>query len=290
MKKYLLIVLVCFGVKWGMAQPGYFPFPIDSTIWYVQYTKPGLPGFCRTDIFSVQGSELLEGKRYYKLWVDRSYLDDDFDSLQADWLLSYRQDSARRIIYKMPFGILQYLYFDFSRGVGDTAIIYPTSYLISKKIQVVSTDSVLMDNGTYRRSTTVAGDFPSVWIDGIGTTNGWTNDLPDSEFIFSLQCVTQNGVSVYKKDAADCYCNSGVGINDMEISGLTIYPNPTNDGGFYLQSNDEIVDAQLYSHSGQLLKGLNPKGYNNLQGYPAGMYFVQVSTATQKMVRRLVKL
>lgn len=271
------------------AQPAFYPFPTDSTIWYVQYTKPGVQGFCRTDIFSVQGKELFQGFSYNKLFVDRAYDNAQFDSVGSEWLLSYRQDTARRVIYKMPFGILNYMHFNYNIQPGMSDTIYPTSPLIPSPVQLASIDSIQLLDGTYRRRITVNGSFPSEWIDGIGNLYGWTNELPNQEFVYYLQCVYQNGSLIYKKDAADCYCNFGVGVDETTLNEISIYPNPVNDG-FYLPVDVPGAEVGLYDIEGRFIQTLLPNAFNRIDELPKGIYLVKVSTAQSLTTKRIVKL
>lgn len=289
MNKILLGFLLMATALITRAQPAFYPFPTDSTVWYVQYTKPGVPGFCRTDIFSVQGKELFQGFSYYKLFVDRAYNNAQFDSVGSEWLFSYRQDTARRIIYKMPFGILNYMHFNYNIQSGMSDTIYPTSPLIPSPVQLAGIDSIELLDGTYRRLLTVNGSFPSEWIDGIGNLYGWTNSPPNQEFVHYLQCVYQNGVLVYKKDAADCYCNLGVGLEEAALNELNIYPNPVSDV-FYLPAQPADAEAGLFCLTGSFIKALQLNTFNKADDLPAGIYVVKVSTAQGISTTKMVKL
>ena len=88
-----------------------------------------------------------------------------------------------------------------------------------------------------------------------------------------------------------CATIAGVGINEANVSSVSIYPNPTN-GEFYISSIANAVSVTVYSVDGKViinnLKVINSNQLINLGNVENGVYFVEVSNETSKETIRLI--
>jgi hypothetical protein len=84
--------------------------------------------------------------------------------------------------------------------------------------------------------------------------------------------------------------DSTVGINEQEVKGLEIYPNPTS-GQLSLQANEPIKNVLISDVLGKQVFNGNPNNTKinlNLNQLTKGIYFVRVKTDNAMSVRKLV--
>jgi hypothetical protein len=84
--------------------------------------------------------------------------------------------------------------------------------------------------------------------------------------------------------------DSTVGINEQEVKGLGIYPNPTS-GQLSLQANEPIKNVLISDVLGKQVFNGNPNNTKinlNLNQLTKGIYFVRVKTDNAMSVRKLV--
>jgi hypothetical protein len=77
-------------------------------------------------------------------------------------------------------------------------------------------------------------------------------------------------------------------INEVEKIAFSVFPNPSSDV-IYVTGNKAIQSLSLVSTTGQLLQTVKNSNSIQLVDFPAGTYFVVVSTATQQVTKRIVK-
>ena len=78
-----------------------------------------------------------------------------------------------------------------------------------------------------------------------------------------------------------------VGIEDRDVTRITVYPNPCNDRIYV--NLDEIQKVELYNMNGQLLEMIQPNDTHfmlDIQQYPAGMYLLKVGNGVQKIMKK----
>ena len=78
-----------------------------------------------------------------------------------------------------------------------------------------------------------------------------------------------------------------VGIEDHDVTRITVYPNPCNDRIYV--NLDEIQKVELYNMNGQLLEMMQPNDTHfmlDMQQYPAGMYLLKVGTGVKKVMKK----
>ncbi len=96
----------------------------------------------------------------------------------------------------------------------------------------------------------------------------------------------QTGVEVYK------YTDNTVEINELPVSTLQIYPNPTNDELSIKLNNSEsgLASLTILDATGQTIveKTFIDKINLNVSSYPGGVYFVKIKTGTFNEVHKIV--
>ena len=78
-----------------------------------------------------------------------------------------------------------------------------------------------------------------------------------------------------------------VGIENHDVTRITVYPNPCSDRIYV--NLDEVQKVELYNMNGQLLEMIHPNDTHfmlDMQQYPAGMYLLKVGTGVQKIMKK----
>uniref|UniRef100_UPI004049C941 T9SS type A sorting domain-containing protein n=1 Tax=Fluviicola sp. TaxID=1917219 RepID=UPI004049C941 len=69
---------------------------------------------------------------------------------------------------------------------------------------------------------------------------------------------------------------------------FSVFPNPSTDV-VYVTGNKSIQSLSLVSTTGHLLQTVNNTNSMQLVDFPAGTYFLVVSTGTQQVTKRIIK-
>ncbi len=95
--------------------------------------------------------------------------------------------------------------------------------------------------------------------------------------IWTTQCATVNALS---------------NETFASLDNVSVYPNPSNENKINIQSSVEIIDIQLYSINGQLIKEVkNPEFSDNfytLDNLPKGFYFLRLSSDNQSTTKKVI--
>ncbi len=78
-----------------------------------------------------------------------------------------------------------------------------------------------------------------------------------------------------------------VGVEDRDVTRITVYPNPCNDRIYV--NLDEVQKVELYNMNGQLLEMIQPNDTHfmlDMQQYPAGLYLLKVGNGVQKIMKK----
>jgi len=82
-----------------------------------------------------------------------------------------------------------------------------------------------------------------------------------------------------------------VGIENIEVATVTIYPNPTT-GELKIECGELIIEnVVIYDVVGKIQKAANGKTESaiDISHFPVGIYFVKISTKTGEIVKKVVK-
>jgi hypothetical protein len=148
---------------------------------------------------------------------------------------------------------------------------------------------------------TFTGD-PTDYSVTVPATAGETNILtfsltPEAEWdyerLYAL-AILQNteDKSVIQSTASDPSDNEPlVGTTQPNTLATTIFPNPVSELLQVRLADATLAKAQLFNTQGSLLQQRSFAGQTtlDLSGYPSGIYWLEVSTGTEKAVRKIVK-
>ena len=150
-------------------------------------------------------------------------------------------------------------------------------------------------------TTSVAGDWETLVFDfsneiagtptlSDGLGNGWTYDLASIFFNFGIDGATAGEQIYYFDDVM--FGDPFAGVSDMEIAGLSIYPNPSSDQWTILSELTDIDNVVVYDLQGAVLLDTPVEGNVitiDANKYEAGVYLAYVSTSQGTSIIRMVK-
>lgn len=257
----------------------YHPFPTDSAVWenFTIYDDNMTVDYPR---YAINGDDTTyNGKRYLKL----------LGSINSQGYRGLiREDSLKRIFFIPRDSTQEFLLYDFSLSIGDTAWLWRSEYQEPAglyKFQITGEDSILLNNGSYRRVLKV--NNWTKWIEGIGGTGGLLFDGRMDLKIVKLTCFHQKGQTLI--------C-PGVGIEEREQfqANLSISPNPFI-SGTTIHIDDTRYDAlqlRLYDISGKLVQQHNVAGNTYVlqrEALESGIYFLEFANEQEVLaVKKLV--
>lgn len=95
--------------------------------------------------------------------------------------------------------------------------------------------------------------------------------------------ITQGGC----KDTTVCYPVVGVGIEELNHTLISVYPNPVN-SNITIETSEPVSIISIYNSAGQLIQ-TEIKNTFSVENLPAGIYMLQVQTANGISTARFVK-
>src|SRR5690606_23848881 len=78
-----------------------------------------------------------------------------------------------------------------------------------------------------------------------------------------------------------------LGVPDMDLKGITVYPNPTNDI-LYINSQEPVASVNIYSVTGRLIKQSLSSNIN-VADLPAGLYFAKIFAHNRTITQKFIK-
>lgn len=142
-------------------------------------------------------------------------------------------------------------------------------------------------------------------LNGLGYINTYLHDAFTNDYI-ALSNGNQAVTAVFdtnqpgSMDAARfslVFSNTTLSMSDDAFAkAVTLYPNPTNDGLFYIAGIQQVeaVAVVVINTLGQELRGVSPEVMDgaiavNLSAAPSGVYFVVIKEGRNKVIRRIIK-
>jgi hypothetical protein len=206
-----------------------------------------------------------------------------------------REDSDKRVFYKLNADEPEYLFYNFDIQLYDTITAYSintfgTNLSIQPQVYlVVSIDSVLVGD-SYRKRLNLGSPEDSAysfeqWIDSTGNTGGLlhNNEMLVGRDSYYLLCFSEDGIVKYHHpDFDSCYILTGVDNIDFVNLSVRIFPNPIIESSTLVVENSnrmakmqiEIYDIQarvvyskVFSHELQLTRN----------EFHPGIYFYKLS-------------
>lgn len=296
MKRIILFLSLTIAINISKGQ-NYIPFPMDSTIWRVDFYANVGPGcYCYLQYqYFTHGDTTINAKPYTKIMKTGAYYCGCGPVNQNGYNGAIRQDTIGKKIYIIqPDSTVEKILYDFNQNVGDTIkSVLTESLYASKDAIITSIDSILIGS-VYHREFQIQGSGlnPIQFIEGIGSTLGLLEPLITFEFWGTLVCVANFGQTIYPDTVISCPFVTDVIKNDNINSVISIYPNPADDNIIIeipASMNETIF---IYNIMGQLLLQQpmqQAKEEINISSLAAGVYFIKVSSSDGIAVRKFIK-
>jgi len=120
-------------------------------------------------------------------------------------------------------------------------------------------------------------------ITGIDSTLYFDSEMyPNGEY--KLKVWAEDAAGNMIVDSMDFFIDNFLGINSLKNSTFSIYPNPAKEMVYIKNNSGKPSKLKLYNFAGIELQEIEMKEMNtsiNLQGYPAGMYFLKLNSDQQ---------
>ncbi|MBK5212201.1 MAG: T9SS type A sorting domain-containing protein [Flavobacteriaceae bacterium] len=179
-------------------------------------------------------------------------------------------------------GVVENTYEELNFGTGETArfrIFYRDIELNSNThITVTKPDgSVLYDY-----------DFVSPWPDYVAAWAQWNFPIDNTSMNGVYTITAQFGGHTYQTLFG---VNTNLGIEDLQQTEITLYPNPTTNFVF-VEATSQIEKIQVYDLMGRKVIEASPaseKTELNLGHLKTGMYIAVISSEGKKTVKKIVK-
>ena len=304
-KKVLpFIIILLFVFKTGQGQTNvYHPFPDSNAVWsesywYQNYYSSGYPPcnvVCPNIVF-LTGDTTISTIHYKKI-LGSGYCS-CMGSTSGYYYNTYkgaiRQDSVhKKVYYCAPSTSTDTLLYNFNLSVGDTLL---ASYInFSGSNYVSSIDSILIGTSyrkQYHISAIVLGCCDSNYvqlIEGIGSTFGLGYLISPSsgESGSTLNCFSQNNVTLYPSTADSCYLTLGIKTLNRQLI-FNISPNPSS-GTISIAGNITIDELKVSDMLGQIVYEAKPNATNTtLILTDAGIYFITLTSGTATSTKKVI--
>jgi hypothetical protein len=276
---------------------------LDSK-WNVAKTYPAAneqnPTFAATTttVFGFQGDTLINGEQWFKLYSTT-------DSLFQNDLVYHGLVRAvnNQVLFIDALNQLSTLY-DFTLNVSDS-VLFNIAGMSPEWLNVTTVDSIQLNGSYYKRikfsePTINAFDvLNEVWIEGIGSIHGplfptnpvkFSQEIPDSMFV---TCSFSNNQQVWQHPSySNCYTNIVLGVDQLELTDLNLYPNPFTDKIHIENSGKEQYNLTILNSLGQTIQQLHfnhEKQTIDLAGLKTGVYLVRIENRSNSNTIRIIK-
>jgi hypothetical protein len=151
-------------------------------------------------------------------------------------------------------------------------------------------------------TTTVAGGWETLEFDfateatgtaalSFGLTNGWVYSMASIFFNFNVEGATAGEKTYYFDDVKFGADLTNV-TSQLEVQGLNVFPNPTNNQWAISSKNTTITKVEIFDLQGRRLVSIQPNNYNvviDATDFAEGIYISKVSTDLGTRTLKLVK-
>ena len=300
MKKLLIKIITVFILLSGSQSfsQNYFPFPDSNAIW----NTVGENMFSGDEFrvrYGLYGDTTINSQTYHKIY---NLYDTNLIHQNSTYFAALRNDN-KKVIINIP-GYPETVLYDFLLSVGDT-IWYEIGgeamhngtylYLQSHWKTVVSIDSVILENGEYRKRWHLNSNIfmSDTWIEGVGSVdwfglfNPIITDAITNGDNYYFACFKHNNQVVHINNPLcdKCFCQLYTTIDKYETDEneiFKIFPNPATDK-IFLQLND----SELLVNKIVIYNSIGTKVYErfitrndeielSLNNYESGLYTIQI--------------
>lgn len=283
MKKVILITSLIITSILSFAQT-YVLFPDSNAYWneiefYQGQCDP--PAYCKRTYF-LQRDTVIDDYSYNKIYSN--------DGSSISYVGGLREENKRIYLY-YTWCDHSVLLYDFNLNVGDTIVTAclaaECDTLLNQYMTVVSVDSVLLQDNSYRRRINFDWGPEESWIEGIGSVSGLLYPYYSCVLcvcFLELICFQEYDNTLYlNEEHVPCF-NYYVSIDDPEKNEdlLLVYPNPVKYQSFVTIRSDENINAiKLYDITGRMVTSrqkMNTKETQlQLGNFQQGIYFLKVN-------------
>lgn len=315
MKKLLLITASIFVSVQLLAQ-SYIPIPDTNATWniheqgYIPCATSNFQWLNRDMTIFISGDTVFNGFTYKKLYATGIEYTSEIIGLFCNDNLSssfnnqpygaFRNDTAAKQVWFIRYGFCSTpgVMFDFSLNVGDS-LTSVDGCGVSSVNGVVLADTSIVYGGLPRRVMLYGYNYSmSFWetstiIEGIGSTlAGLFDAYHHFEYNSSLICFAHNDTTVYPNNTTSCDLITAVQEWAKTKAGISVFPNPCS-GEIKISFPEPINSVlKLYNSFGTVVhtEVINQKSdvELNLQRYPSGIYFAQVSNNNKIYSQKII--
>lgn len=124
----------------------------------------------------------------------------------------------------------------------------------------------------------------------------WRQDTVDltqfkgSEVMLRFTAINANGNKLYLDNFV--ITEKPNAVNNVALSAVSIYPNPSNDVVFVKGLEGKLVNVRILNMNGQVIRGslqLDPSGRVDLKDFPSGVFIFEITSEGQTGKYRVVK-
>ena len=268
----------------------------DNSEWNILWQSTGVPTpELITESLVISGDTLIDGELYKKVLRKLSSETQYWHgSMEYDLYGIIKEEESGKVFYKPKEQEVEYLLYDFGMNVNDTAVMYwcqNPNCEVHVRIDSIATQHIA---GAERRvfyvsSKDMYGDewhWLNTWVEGIGAMEGLLYSChvvnAGGITLHELLCYHEDGELVWQNPTYNTCLIDPLGIQDnIEASGLRVYPNPARDR--VVVEGMETVEVMVYNTSGQMVKCVRGTNEINVEGLAEGVYLVRIMDADGKV-------
>ena len=268
----------------------------DNSEWNILWQSTGVPTpELITESLVISGDTLIDGELYKKVLRKLSSETQYWHgSMEYDLYGIIKEEESGKVFYKPKEQEVEYLLYDFGMNVNDTAVMYwcqNPNCEVHVRIDSIATQHIA---GAERRvfyvsSKDMYGDewhWLNTWVEGIGAMEGLLYSChvvnAGGITLHELLCYHEDGELVWQNPTYNTCLIDPLGIQDnIEASGLRVYPNPARDR--VVVEGMEAVEVMVYNISGQMVKCVRGTNEINVEGLAEGVYLVRIMDADGKV-------
>ena len=305
LKRIIIFAILVTSIR--LYSQNYYPFPDSNAIWNTVGENIYSSNEFRIR-YGIFGDTTINSRIYHKIY---NLYDTNLIHQNSTYFAAMRNDD-KKVIINIP-GYPETVLYDFSLSVGDT-IWYEIGgeamhngiylYLQSHWKTVVSIDSIILENGEYRKRWHLNANInmSDTWVEGVGSVdwfglfNPIITDAITNGDNYYFACFKKNNQVVYLNNPLCDYCFCQLYTNIEEQNSekkeiITFYPNPTknkiniriNESGKskYKIEIYNLIGDQYIEKTINLEKDIEIE----LDNFKRGMYLIKVLNLDNKIVR-----
>ena len=293
---YTLLALLLMAGGATMQAQEWMSLLKDNSEWNILWQSTGVPTpELITESLVISGDTLIDGELYKKVLRKLSSETQYWHgSMEYDLYGIIKEEESGKVFYKPKEQEIEYLLYDFGMNVNDTAVMFwcqNPNCEVHVRIDSIATQHIA---GAERRvfyvsSKDMFGDewhWLNTWVEGIGAMEGllYSCHIVNAGGItlHELLCYHEDGELVWQNPTYNTCLIDPLGIQDnIEASGLRVYPNPARDR--VVVEGMEAVEVMVYNISGQMVKCVRGTNEINVEGLAEGVYLVRIMDADGKV-------